>query len=521
MPAAARIDPAALLLIEGECRRRGLDEATGLSAVWEPQLNGQAEFLAADTLQVIATGDRGGGKTTLLLADFAREIGRGHGRAWRGILFRQSYPQLDDVIVKSQGLYRRAFPSARYNRSSHTWTWPTGEELLLRYIERPEDYWNHHGHEFPWIGFDELTTWSDLTCFDLVKSLCRSSVPGVPRRIRGTTNPWGRGHNAVKARFVDPDTGGEWEDRPAQSEMAEKLGIIVKPLPTRRVRVLLEDNRALLDADPEYRSRIAAAAQGEGQLRAWLSEDWDVVAGGMFDDVWDRSVHVVQPFKVPAGWRIDRSFDWGSSKPYSVGWWAESDGTEATLPDGSTRSWPRGTLFRIAELYGWTGEPNQGVRHTSAEVARRIVEVQDESPILSGRTIYPGPADPSIWTKNDDGRSVADAMETCGVEWTRADASPGSRINGWQLMRDRLAAALERGEDERYRPRTTPMEEPGLFVFATCSQFLRTVPTAPRDARKPDDLDTDCEDHVADESRYRVAVQKPSPFVVIDGVVAL
>jgi hypothetical protein len=152
---------------------------------------------------------------------------------------------------------------------------------------------------------------------------------------------------------------------------------------------------------------------------------------------------------------------------------------------------PRGTLFLIVELYGWNGEPNKGTRETSAEMARRIVEIERESPILAGRRVEPGPADPTIFTLKD-GRSIAAEMETCGVKWTRADAGPGSRINGWELMRGRLKASL-----------ASPMESPGLFVFESCSQFLRTVPTLPRDGRKPDDVDTDAEDHMGDMSRYR------------------
>jgi hypothetical protein len=488
--------PAAVVAAaELEARRRGLPAARGgrgaLASAWTPNANGQDQFFASDTLQVIATGDRGGGKTTLLLADFARDIGKGWGADWRGILFRQSYPQLDDAIVKSQALYHRAFPAARYNRSTHTWTWPGGEELLLRYIERPDDYWNYHGWQVPWLGFDELTTWPDLQCFDLVKSICRSARPGIPRRIRGSANPWGAGHNAVKIRFIDPDTGSQWEDRPPKGDLAEKLGIEIKPLPTRRIRVMLADNRPLLDADPDYQSRIAASAQSDGQLRAWLKEDWDVVAGGMFDDVWQRTRHVVAPFAIPPGWRLDRAFDWGSSKPYAVGWWAESDGTEATLADGSKQVYPRGTLFLIAERYGWTGEPNQGTRELATDVARKIVETERVSPLLSGRRVEHGPADPSIYAVQD-GRSIAAEMETCGVKWTRADAGPGSRINGWELMRGRLKASL-----------ASPMESPGLFVFESCSQFLRTVPTLPRDGRKPDDVDTDAEDHMGDMSRYR------------------
>ena len=47
-------------------------------------------------------------------------------------------------------------------------------------------------------------------------------------------------------------------------------------------------------------------------------------------------------------------------------------------------------------------------------------------------------------------------------------------------------------------------ERPGLFVFESCRHFLRTVPTLPRDAKDPDDVDTLAEDHIGDETRYRI-----------------
>jgi len=46
-------------------------------------------------------------------------------------------------------------------------------------------------------------------------------------------------------------------------------------------------------------------------------------------------------------------------------------------------------------------------------------------------------------------------------------------------------------------------EQAGLFVFETCEQFIEMVPSIPRDEKNMDDVDTDAEDHIADESRYR------------------
>ena len=49
-----------------------------------------------------------------------------------------------------------------------------------------------------------------------------------------------------------------------------------------------------------------------------------------------------------------------------------------------------------------------------------------------------------------------------------------------------------------------PREAPGLFVMEHCDQFTRTVPSLPRDEKDMDDVDTDAEDHIGDETRYRV-----------------
>ncbi len=221
----------------------------------------------------------------------------------------------------------------------------------------------------------------------------------------------------------------------------------------------------------------------------------------MFDDVWKRDVHVLKAFEVPPSWKITRSFDWGSSKPFSVGWWAESDGTEA--PNG--RTYPRGSLFRIAEWYGWNGTPNEGNRMLAVEIAAGILEREKDwglstDPVptnmpncfLPARSVEPGPADSSIYDA-DRGVSIGDDMEKAGVSWTRADKRPGSRKNGWERMRKMLKAAL-----------AEPPEEAALYTFDTCVNFIRTVPTLARDQRNLEDVDTQAEDHIADESRYRV-----------------
>lgn len=448
-------------------------------AVWVPNPGSQFLFASCPALEVLIEGTRGGGKTDALLMDFASGVGRGWGSNWRGILFRRTFPQLSDVVAKSRKWFSQAWPKGgcKWNSATYTWTWDSGEQLLFRYIRVPDDYWNYHGHEYPWIGFEELTNWPTPECYEAMRSCSRCSVQGIPRKIRSTANPYGVGHNWVKNYFIDvAKPGVTYTDQHGNQRVT--------------IHSSYKENIALMTADPGYESRLAADSN-EMRRRAWMEGDWDVVAGGMFDDVWDRTVHIVNPFKIPPTWKINRSFDWGSSAPFSVIWWAESNGEAVKVANGDVKCYPRGTLFAIAEDYGWNGQPNKGCSATSTEIARRVKRIEGVIG-LNGRS-RPGPADSAIFAVID-GRSIASEMELAGCRWDRAAKGAGSRVAGWERMRDMMEAATK-----------TPMERPGLFVFANCQHWIRTVPTLPRDSGNPDDVDSEAEDHCGDATRYRVA----------------
>ena len=312
-----------------------------------------------------------------------------------------------------------------------------------------------------------------------MKSTNRSSfqgtplLPHIPRIIRSSTNPYGVGHTWVKNYFIDPAPYGK---------------VITDPKGNKRVALFgsIKENPYLGE---EYVQTLASITD-INKRKAWLEGSWDITSGGMFDDLWDASKHVCKPFDIPKSWKFDRSFDWGSSKPFSVGWWAQSDGTEAILKDGTKKCWPRGTLFRIGEWYGCTGKPNEGLRMTAKNVALGILSRQVQMKIQN--RVHGGPADSAIYAVTDDA-SIGQNMESEGVFWTPADKRPGSRKNGWELMRDRFAATSD------------PLnEKAGILIFDTCRDFIRTVPNIARDTKDPDDVDTDAEDHIADEIRYRV-----------------
>jgi hypothetical protein len=443
--------------------------------VWEPQPR-QHMLLSCPIEDILFGGARGGGKTDGLLGDFLAHALRFPAYA-QGIFFRRSYPELEEVERRAQDIFPAS--GAKWLAAKRTWQWPTGAFLRMRYMERETDHTNYQGHQYTWMAFDEVTNWPSPDGLDKLRA-CLRSPHGVPCYLRCSGNPGGVGHNWVKARYVDP--------APPLYPFAATEHVGADAVTIKRIYIpsTLDDNFLLMRHDPHYWERLVLAAGGRDDiLKAWRYGLWDIVAGGYFDDLWRPEWHIVDPFPIPATWGIRRAFDWGSSDPFSVGWWAHSDGA-TPVPNG--RIYPKNTRFRIMELYGWNGKPNEGVRFTTGEIARRIAELEAGSS-YAGR-IQPGPADTSIFDVVN-GTSLADEMAGHGIGWTAAQKGRGSRRQGWQVMRQLLKASMQ-----------WPMEQPGLFVFATCRQFIRTVPVLPRDPMDPDDVDTDAEDHIADESRY-------------------
>jgi hypothetical protein len=280
-----------------------------MKAIWAPLPGSQTLFLTCPVYEVLLEGTRGGGKTDTLLMSYAQHVGRGFGDHWRGTLFRLTYPQLADVVAKSKRWFYQIFPGAKFNESDYVWKWPTGEMLYFRYGANEDDYWNYHGHEYPWLGFEELTNWRNLSFYEAMHSTCRSSHPGMPRMVRATCNPFGVGHASVKERF---QIG------------AIPAGQIIRQegtLPRVRIHSTIYENTHLLRNDPNYLMSLESLSD-PNRRRAWLEGDWDIHVGSFLEGVWQPSKHVVEPFAIPPTWKVWRSMDWGYARPYAIYWFA-------------------------------------------------------------------------------------------------------------------------------------------------------------------------------------------------------
>lgn len=429
--------------------------------MWIPQPGPQLAAIEADWCEeLFYGGERGGGKSDLQLGYQEDAALRYEGKS-AGIMFRKTYTELEELQMRATEIFPASGAIYKTNASkdfpySNCWYWRNGATVKMRYIEHENDYGRYHGHQYSHISFDEVTEYA--TPDGLLKMFsCLRSAYGVPCSVRSTGNPGGVGHGWVKTRYIDPVP-------PFTPFKDPDTGFTRMFIPSK-----LSDNQILLAKDPTYRSRILAATSGNDVLRrAWLYGDWDIVAGAFFS-AWNGRLHVVQPVELPERWTRFRSFDWGSARPFSVGWWAVSDGD---LPQ-----FPRGAIIRYREWYGKESDknPNTGIKMAAEAVGAGIRKRE------AGEKIAYGVSDPAIF-QEDGGPSIASAMMP--LVWRPAD---NKRKPGWQQLNSRLI-----GVDGR----------PMIYFFNTCVDSIRTLPLQQHDKHNIEDIDTDGEDHAVDEIRY-------------------
>lgn len=449
--------------------------------LWEPQPGPQSLAVAAQFVtELMFGGARGGGKSDYLLGDFLQDIDLGD--KWKGIIFRRSHPELEELITRAKQIF--APYGAVYKIADRTFVFPSGATLKMRHVDTESDCDKYQGHQYTWIGWDELTNWPNLNSYKKLKACLRSAEEGVPfRRIRCSANPGGVGHHAVKAYFVDPaPTGMELLESEVTVNLPNGTSYVEK---TTRMFIpsKVNDNKILMRNDPGYIARLHEIGSPE-LVRAWLEGDWSVITGAYFPE-FSIEKHVLKPFKIPEHWVRFRSMDWGSATPFCVLWFAVcSEAYE--LPDG--RYIPSGALVIYRELYGWNGTPNVGLRWSATRVAQEIKRAE------TGDAIVYGAIDPSAYS-NQSGPSHAERMATEGVLFRKAD---NNRIGGWDMVRDRLCG-IEGDSAKDYG-----VGQPMMYLFSTCVHTIRTLPALQHDLNDPEDCDTDGEDHAPDTLRYGV-----------------
>ena len=449
-----------------------------MNVIWTPQPK-QIEFMQRPEYEALYGGAAGGGKSDAMLAEALRQVNVPN---YRGIIFRDTTKQLEGLISRSNDLYSKAFPDAKYNDNKLQWKFGSGAKIFFGYMEHEADKLNYQGKAYDFVGFDEVT---HFTYSQYMYLLSRNRPVGPNTRVytRSTANPDGKGLQWVKDRFIT-----------AAPPMTQIKGVyeVYKPdgttIKMKRNRIFVPssifDNEELLKNDPNYLATLASLPEAE--RNAYLYGDWGSFKGQVFREWKDdpahyedrKWTHVIKPFRIPEHWKVYRGYDFGYSKPFSVGWYAVDE---------------HGKIYRIKEYYGCTGEPNTGLMQDPVEQARGIREAEENDPFLSKkRKEIIGIADPAIFDESR-GESIAamQARHPLYIYWSPGDHT---RIPG--KMQYHYRFAFDEEGDCMFQ------------VFHTCTNFIRTIPNLIYSDSHPEDIDTDLEDHIYDECRY-VLMENP------------
>jgi len=431
---------------------------------WYPHDGPQFEFCSRSEFEVLFGGAAGPGKTDCLIMEAVRHVDK---EGYKGLLLRRTFPQLQEIIDRCWKWYPKV--SGIYRAGEHRWYFPSGATVQLGHMQHESDKYNYQGKEYHFIGFDEVTQFTE-TQYTYLFSRARSVSKEIPVQVRATTNPGGIGHIWCKERFVD---------------ICKPLQTYIDPQTNQSrcfIPATIYDNPTLIDTDPLYVKRLEALPEIE-KLRL-LYGVWDVFSGQVFTEL-SQAVHGCDYFDVPREWEVFGSFDWGYSRPWCY---------LIFVIDYDN------VMYLIKEHYGMRdNNANVGVRQTNTEICRQINKIEDDLKLNIKYRV----ADPACWaptklkgSNKNFGPSFIEDAQREGLFFIKAD---NDRLRGKQQLHQRLML-----EEETNEKGIVTKEYPRFLAFKTCKRWWTEIPSLYEDPKNPEDVDTDQPDEGYDCTRYAV-----------------
>lgn len=449
-----------------------------IELVLPPPQPKQQLFMMDRHKYVLFGGSRGGGKS--FAVDEKSILSSLKFKDFKCTILRRTYPELRDNHIEPMKRMLKCGTQdavAKFNNSDKEMLFKNGSKIRFRYCDNENALPKLQGQETDFLFIDEATNIPEVWLKKLYA--CVRGTNSYPKRIFLTCNPGGVSHGYIRRL------------KEGHFEIGEK------PEEYSFIQSSVFDNKALMDANPDYVSQLEALPP---KIRdAWLYGRWDTFEGAYFEEFREtpdieqcvkhnisveqaqlerRWTHVIEPFDIPSDWKIYRGYDWGYGKPFAFVWMAQPPGSDV--------------LYQFLEFYGCTGTPNEGVKWTNAQQFDYVKELENTHPWLKGRRIQ-GVADPSIWDKSH-GPSAAEEADKHQL-WF--EPGNNNRIQGWMQVRERMKFDAN-GKAEYY-------------IFNTCKHTIRTFPLMMFDDTKVEDLDTELEDHILDSVRYLMMMRPIAP----------
>jgi predicted phage terminase large subunit-like protein len=308
----------------------------------------QAEFLLCFEREAFYGGAAGGGKSDALLMAALMFV---ESPGYAALLLRRTYKDLSlpKALMDRAGEWLGP-TAAKWDDVEKRWTFPSGATLTFGYLKAERDKYQYQSAEFQFIGFDELTQFTETQYRYLSSRRRRLEGVGIPLRTRTASNPGGGGHEWVKRRFV---TEGALHGRPF--------------IPAR-----LEDNPHL-DIEEYEESLAELDPVTRAQLR---SGDWDIAGGSKFQRQWFPIVS-----EVPADMKLVRRWDLAATDPKEGG---EPDYTAGALVGLKDGIWYVCDMRRVRRT---PGEVEKLVRQTAQVDGKPVAIGMEQEPGASGKSM--------------------------------------------------------------------------------------------------------------------------------------
>ena len=357
----------------------------------------------------------------------------------KGLFLRQTGKSAEESFQDLIDNVLRGRIGYKYNASKGVLQFANGSKVILGGFENERDIDKYTGIQYDVIVIEERNQLTGNKVEKLKGSL-RSSKENWRARMYSSFNPGNIGHADIKALFIDP-----YQQKTEQR--------------TRFFPATYRDNPFLKNEYIDYLNNIS----NEALKKAWRDGNWDTFEGQYFTE-WSREQHICKPFPIPTTWKRYRAYDYGYEKPACCKWYTiDYDG--------------RAYVYR--ELYYKTGHKVDAAKQAQQIYKMSYNETYEYS--VADAAIF----SPTGMVDKQGGQTIAETMATNNVTFI---PSSKRRIDGWDLMHKYLRW------DKDTRPK--------LIYFDTCFDSIRTIPLLIHDDHKPEDLNTQGEDHAADTDRY-------------------
>ncbi len=369
-----------------------------------------------------------------------------------GVAAKESFDDLVAKVISGHVEYRKTATSLKF---------PNGSRIILGGFKDDRDIDKYIGIEYDIIIVEELNQLSQER-YEKLRGSLRTSKPNWRPRMYTSFNPGGKGHSFVKDRYVIPYRENTQTD-------------------TRFIPSTYLDN---IHLNSEYIGYLEGLQGDIG--KAWREGEWDLFSGQYFSE-WRYEKHVVEPFAIPDTWPKFRSIDpSGRDGITSCHWYAlDSDG----------RVW----CYRE---YYWNPKRDGVEGRDYDEHAQAIAKLSRDKNDIEEAYKY-SIIDTAAFAKAGFSETAVEIFNRNGVTGILPAAK--ERVIGWNAVHSYLRWKEKDFEDEDDSGKimsARSYQQPKIKFFKTCVNIIRTIPLLQHDEKNPEDLDSDGEDHAADELRY-------------------